>query len=302
MVALQTLYRKLNRKMTAMQKKAFARSLRKETGNHSIRINDEPSVAAKKANDSLHARSRKATKRRRTSSTRATTTMQSARYSRRVRQRRRSNSSGNLLNLIAMALFVAGCSQLIPKGVSSKLGSQGSAGRCKYKIELFNNRIPPSNIKKKLDDFITGYYQRQEASMCMKHALNNLLHGAYADKQEIVTKNNLDSISSTNNLQHNGAGDYELSTALLFLTENNILYTPYTENNQQPNEIMCGIFIHYQGHYNCVKKFDDWFVFIDSLAKPFVILHQSDLNNFLKIKYPQNFPIRGQNAGRMFCI
>lgn len=124
MIRFPQLYRRLNHKMSNVQKRLFARQLRKDTGNRTIHNNDEPSVAIHKAK--LHL-SKRRTAKRKPSSIHRTARSSSIQRSARYRQRRHSrvNTTRQLVNLIAMALVVAGCSWLMPKSGSSSGSNSG---------------------------------------------------------------------------------------------------------------------------------------------------------------------------------
>lgn len=149
MIRFPQLYRRLNRKMSSVQKRLFARQLRKDTGNGTIRNTDEPSVAIQKAK--LHL-SKPRTAKRKPSSIQRTARSSSIQRSSRYRQRRHSrvNTTRQLVNLIAMALVVAGCSWLMPKsgspsssskdkgflewnGLKFRIHDVGNDGNCQYR-------------------------------------------------------------------------------------------------------------------------------------------------------------------------
>lgn len=301
MICFPKLYRKLDRKMSSVQKRLFARQLRKDTGNRTIHNNDEPSVAIQKAKSYV---SKPRTAKRKTSN---------AHHSSRYRQRHHSSvdTTRQLVNLIAMALLVAGCSWLMPKSRSysgSKSGPKSGSkrlmpessrsapsGSCrlpglnrgKPKITLYDDQTTiPENIMKMATEFRNYTFVKQSGNaQCLMYAINNVIFPFY----KAATVEKFDYIQNElaqdakdimggecPDVEPQQGGYYSIDVLNKYFANNNIKYDRYEPKDYSQilttlnDDGVFGFIMHSgsltSGHYVALRKLtDNWYIFADSL-------------------------------------
>jgi hypothetical protein len=183
MISFRSLYNKLNAKMTKVQKRIFARTMRHRTNDTSIKIGDEPSTVCRKAKKYLKAHQQHPRQRTRKSSPLVGET----------RKHRGKLSSGNsvddrLMGLIVMALVATGCLWLMPKGSSSsksdssssKSGSSSSkSGSSSSKSDSSSSKSGSSNSGSQ-PKYSSNYFTKDEHNTyCDQFYSKESCNGAY---------------------------------------------------------------------------------------------------------------------------
>ena len=158
MVSLNYLYNKLNAKMTKVQKRIFARTIRQRTNDTSIKIGDEPSTVCRKAKKYLKAHQQHHRKRTRKSSPLVAQTHRRLRH---VHEQSNGDSvDSGLMGIITMALIAAGCLWLMPKGSSSG-SSSSSSGSSSSGSSSGSSSSGSSSLSLPLSNRSTAFTQEQ---------------------------------------------------------------------------------------------------------------------------------------------
>ena len=321
MIQFPQLYRRLNRKMSSVQKRLFARQLRKDTGTHTIRNTDEPSVAIQKAQ--LHL-SKPRTAKRKSSRIHPTKRSSSIQRSARYRQRRHSrvNTTRQLVNLIAMALVVAGCSWLMPKSGSSSGSSSGynrlvsqDKPQITFYKSTYNSNNTPRAIMQMANTFRNDTFVKQSGNAyCLMYAVNNAIHplgpatvAEFDAIQQQLAQNAGDVYYGPNlsDVEPEQGGNYNLDVMRMYFDQNNINHYTYVPQDKDQihttlrDKGILGFIMHTGtntgGHYVALKHLsdsnDNWYIFADSLGI-IMLIKTDDVAEF----------IESQNYTTIICV